>query len=113
MSACDVATLVMPSRYTFLSPSPAFTCPSPPSPYFPYPGWVREMYAWDIAIAKGKVQMLTEDYPRSPLLAQPPADHVMGNGSIAHYTVRCGSDQAGGDFTSTHKGPPSVGGFCS
>ena len=46
------------------------------------------MYAWDIALAQAKVKMITEDPPRSPLIAQPPSDHTIGNASMFHYTVR-------------------------
>jgi hypothetical protein len=49
-------------------------------------GWVREMYAWDIALAQAKVKILTEDPPKSPLIAQPPADHSIGNAAMFHYT---------------------------
>ncbi|GAX80911.1 hypothetical protein CEUSTIGMA_g8346.t1 [Chlamydomonas eustigma] len=49
-------------------------------------GWVREMYAWDIALAQAKVKILTEDPPKSPLIAQPPADHTIGNAAMFHYT---------------------------
>lgn len=50
--------------------------------------WVREMYAWDIAVAlhKDKFKMVTEDPPNSPLIVQPPADHKWGNAAMAHYT---------------------------
>lgn len=49
-------------------------------------GWVREMYAWDIALAKCKVKMLTEDPPKSPLIVQPPSDKTMGQAAMCHYT---------------------------
>ena len=32
--------------------------------------------------------MITEDPPRSPLIAQPPSDRTIGNASMFHYTVR-------------------------
>ena len=40
------------------------------------------------AIAQAKVKMITEDPPRSPLIAQPPSDRTIGNASMFHYTVR-------------------------
>mmetsp|Transcript_41766 Transcript_41766/g.124933 ORF Transcript_41766/g.124933 Transcript_41766/m.124933 type:complete len:415 (-) Transcript_41766:147-1391(-) len=49
-------------------------------------GWVREMYAWDIAIAQEGVAMLTEDAPVSRLIIQPPSDHRMGAAAMCHYT---------------------------
>ena len=55
-------------------------------------GWIREMYAWDIALAQAHVKMITEDPPRSPLISQPPSDRTLGNASMFHYTVREGDD---------------------
>jgi len=49
-------------------------------------GWVREMYAWDIALAIKGIKMKTEDPPTSPLIAQPPADRTIGNAAMFHYT---------------------------
>ncbi len=49
-------------------------------------GWVREMYAWDVAIVSKGVRMLTQDPKESPLLVQPPHDTRLYNASICHYT---------------------------
>lgn len=52
-------------------------------------GWVREMYAWDLAIAMHKNDIhatVTQHPPNSMLIIQPPFDTVMGNASIFHYT---------------------------
>ncbi|MEW5298276.1 MAG: hypothetical protein WDW36_001419 [Sanguina aurantia] len=49
-------------------------------------GWVREMYAWDIAVAANKLNLLNVGPPRSPLIAQPPHDTATGNASMYHYT---------------------------
>lgn len=49
-------------------------------------GWVREMYAWDIAIAKAGVKITTEEPATTHLIKQPPADHTIGSASMFHYT---------------------------
>jgi hypothetical protein len=50
-------------------------------------GWVREMYAWSVAVAlHPEVKMLTEDALVSPLIVQPPHDDRWGNATMAHYT---------------------------
>eukprot|EP00798_Chlamydomonas_sp_ICE-L_P020417 gene20417-27200_t len=49
-------------------------------------GWVREMYAWDIALALLGVNMVTTEAPHSPLIVQPPADHRLGPAAMCHYT---------------------------
>ncbi|KAG2496629.1 hypothetical protein HYH03_005450 [Edaphochlamys debaryana] len=48
--------------------------------------WVREMYAWDIALALRNVTLVTESPPKSRLIAQPPHDLVMGEAAMCHYT---------------------------
>ncbi|EFJ51470.1 hypothetical protein VOLCADRAFT_103500 [Volvox carteri f. nagariensis] len=48
--------------------------------------WVREMYAWDIALALHNVSMVTETPPHSRLIAQPPHDLVLGDAAMCHYT---------------------------
>lgn len=48
--------------------------------------WVREMYAWDIALVLGNVSMVTENPPHSRLIAQPPHDLTIGDAAIFHYT---------------------------
>lgn len=50
-------------------------------------GWVREMYAWCIAVAKHRdITMEVAEAPASTLIAQPPADKILGNASMLHYT---------------------------
>eukprot|EP00245_Coleochaete_scutata_P006796 TRINITY_DN21580_c0_g1_i1.p1 TRINITY_DN21580_c0_g1~~TRINITY_DN21580_c0_g1_i1.p1 ORF type:complete len:801 (+),score=219.38 TRINITY_DN21580_c0_g1_i1:188-2590(+) len=48
-------------------------------------GWVREMYAWSIAMALAKVSV---DLPAVPdaIMVQPPEDKIVGNAAIIHYT---------------------------
>eukprot|EP00271_Cylindrocystis_brebissonii_P011031 TRINITY_DN27713_c0_g1_i1.p1 TRINITY_DN27713_c0_g1~~TRINITY_DN27713_c0_g1_i1.p1 ORF type:complete len:749 (+),score=107.35 TRINITY_DN27713_c0_g1_i1:292-2538(+) len=48
-------------------------------------GWVREMYAFSIAAALGKMMI---DLPLVPkaIMVQPPADSVLGDAAIIHYT---------------------------
>ena len=59
----------------------------PPS----HSGWVREMYAWDVAIAKHpEIKVRTEKPPQSTLMVQPPFDEGMFNASFCHYTVGAG-----------------------
>ncbi|GLI66190.1 hypothetical protein VaNZ11_009955 [Volvox africanus] len=48
--------------------------------------WVREMYAWDIAVALHNVTLATETPPHSRLIAQPPHDLVLGDAAMCHYT---------------------------
>ncbi|GJP32487.1 hypothetical protein CLOM_g17103 [Closterium sp. NIES-68] len=47
--------------------------------------WVREMYAFSIAAALGKMPI---DLPLVPhaIMVQPPADSVIGDAAIIHYT---------------------------
>mmetsp|Transcript_4490 Transcript_4490/g.7562 ORF Transcript_4490/g.7562 Transcript_4490/m.7562 type:complete len:426 (-) Transcript_4490:524-1801(-) len=50
-------------------------------------GWVREMYAWSIAVAlQPKIKILTELATETPLIVQPPADQVFHNAAFCHYT---------------------------
>lgn len=44
------------------------------------------MYAWDIAVAANKLNLLNVGPPHSPLIAQPPHDTATGNASMYHYT---------------------------
>ncbi|CAI5510231.1 unnamed protein product, partial [Closterium sp. Naga37s-1] len=48
-------------------------------------GWVREMYAFSIAAALGNMPI---DLPLVPhaIMVQPPADSVLGDAAIIHYT---------------------------
>ncbi|GLC55430.1 hypothetical protein PLESTB_000986400 [Pleodorina starrii] len=48
--------------------------------------WVREMYAWDIALALHNVTLVTETPPHSRLIAQPPHDLIIGDAAMFHYT---------------------------
>ena len=50
-------------------------------------GWVREMYAWDVACAlHPEIKIVTEKPPKSILMVQPPFDEGMFNASFCHYT---------------------------
>ncbi|GFH19914.1 uncharacterized protein HaLaN_16946 [Haematococcus lacustris] len=49
-------------------------------------GWVREMYAWDIAVAAKKLNILNQGPGPSPLIAQPPHDTLRLNATMYHYT---------------------------
>ncbi|GFR47682.1 hypothetical protein Agub_g9430 [Astrephomene gubernaculifera] len=49
-------------------------------------GWVREMYAWDIAVAANKLNIRNQGPPVTPLISQPPHDRALGNASMYHYT---------------------------
>jgi hypothetical protein len=48
--------------------------------------WVREMYAWDIALALHNITLDTETPPHSRLIAQPPHDLTIGDAAMFHYT---------------------------
>jgi len=51
-------------------------------------GWVREMYAWDIALVRAGLgeSLLTTASPESLLISQPPHDQRIGNAAMFHYT---------------------------
>ena len=49
-------------------------------------GWVREMYAWCVAVHKNGVQLTHEAPPNSRLMSQPPHDWTLGQAAILHYT---------------------------
>ena len=49
-------------------------------------GWVRDMYAYDLAALAAGVEHVLEASPKSLLLAQPPADMELGEAYILHYT---------------------------
>lgn len=49
-------------------------------------GWVREMYAFSLACALKGVKLKLDLPPKSPLMVQPPADHVTGDAAFLHYT---------------------------
>lgn len=44
------------------------------------------MYAWDIAVAANKLNILNQGPPVTPLISQPPHDRALGNASMYHYT---------------------------
>lgn len=49
-------------------------------------GWVRDMYAYDLAALASGVEHKLDISPNSLLMAQPPADTELGNAYILHYT---------------------------
>jgi hypothetical protein len=49
-------------------------------------GWVREMYAYDLAAAVADVAHAVEEPGRTRLIAQPPADTDHGSAAMFHYT---------------------------
>ena len=49
-------------------------------------GWVREMYAYDLAAAVAGVPHVVEDPKQTQLIAQPPADTEHGRAAMFHYT---------------------------
>ena len=49
-------------------------------------GWVREMYAYDLAAAIIGVKHVVQDPGETIMIAQPPADAKMGRASMYHYT---------------------------
>ncbi len=44
------------------------------------------MYAWDLSVQINNIGLVHRAPPDSPLIAQPPADHVIGNACLYHYT---------------------------
>ena len=49
-------------------------------------GWVRDMYAYDLAALATGIEHELSECPESLLMAQPPADFELGNAFILHYT---------------------------
>lgn len=49
-------------------------------------GWVREMYAYDLAAAIAGVEHRVEDPGTTTMIAQPPADSTIGRAAMYHYT---------------------------
>lgn len=50
-------------------------------------GWVREMYAWDVACAlHPEIKIVTDKPPSSTLMVQAPFDEGVFNASFVHYT---------------------------
>lgn len=49
-------------------------------------GWVREMYAYDLAAAIEGIEHVVQDPGETMMIAQPPADTAMGEASMFHYT---------------------------
>jgi hydroxyproline O-arabinosyltransferase len=58
-------------------------------------GWVREMYAFDIAIGQTAVKYDIAMAPASVLISQPPHDHALGAAALFHYTWGTIYKQAG------------------
>jgi len=52
-------------------------------------GWVREMYAYSLAVAVENIPHRTETRGLSVLIAQPPADDSLGKAAMYHYTWGC------------------------
>ena len=44
------------------------------------------MYAWDIAVAANKLNMLNQGHPATTLISQPPHDVSLYNATMYHYT---------------------------
>ena len=49
-------------------------------------GWLRDMYAYDAAALAVGVEHVVAPTPRTPLMAQPPADEKIGDAFLLHYT---------------------------
>lgn len=60
--------------------------------------WVREMYAWDVAVTQAGVPYDVQRTPSTVLMAQPPHDLTMGAGAVAHYTWGVIYREAGKDI---------------
>ena len=48
--------------------------------------WVRDMYAYSFAAAMVNVRHHVPLVPWNPIMVQPPADTVLGQAAILHYT---------------------------
>ena len=68
-------------------------------------GWVREMYAYDLAAALAGVPHDVEDPGETMMIAQPPADVTMGKASMFHYTWGAEYHEAGKKIWSWDKRP--------
>ena len=49
-------------------------------------GWVREMYAFSVALALQEIKVDLAKPPSNKLIAQPPADARIGQAAMFHYT---------------------------
>jgi len=49
-------------------------------------GWVREMYAFSVALALQGIKVDLAKPPLNPLITQPPADATLGQAAMFHYT---------------------------
>ena len=49
-------------------------------------GWVREMYAFSVAVALQGITVDLAKPPSNKLIAQPPADASLGEAAMFHYT---------------------------
>lgn len=65
------------------SPAMSHACHAPIAAL---PGWVREMYAWDIGVAAARSNIRNQGPKETMLIAQPPHDHTLGNATMYHYT---------------------------
>lgn len=49
-------------------------------------GWVREMYAFSVAVALQGIKLDLAQPPLNRLITQPPADANLGQAAMLHYT---------------------------
>lgn len=49
-------------------------------------GWVREMYAFSVALALQGIKVNLAKPPLNTLITQPPADATLGQAAMFHYT---------------------------
>ena len=49
-------------------------------------GWVREMYAFSVALALQEIPVNLAKPPANLLITQPPADNTLGQAAAFHYT---------------------------
>eukprot|EP00958_Prasinococcus_capsulatus_P005240 scaffold508_cov554-Prasinococcus_capsulatus_cf.AAC.20 len=49
-------------------------------------GWLRDMYAFSIALARRKIKVDLTPVPRNLLMTQPPHDDQLGEAAMLHYT---------------------------
>ena len=60
-------------------------------------GWVREMYAFSVALALQGITVNLAKPPLNPLITQPPADATLGQAAMFHYTWGSVFQNASGD----------------
>ena len=49
-------------------------------------GWLRDMYAFSIALVRRKIKVDLTPIPDNLLMTQPPHDDKLGKAAILHYT---------------------------